>query len=413
MASVTAIAYFTLTPAPGQPGGTFLCLVCGSRGGVDSVLNLLLFVPLGAALASLGVRPRSAVAGMALFSACIEATQFVALSGRDATLGDIIMNTVGGALGVVLACSAHGWLRPPARIAARACLAWSALWLAGQAVASFSFAPSLPDARYHGQLARAFASMATFKGAILDARIGATVIPDGLITNSADVRALLARRSPVTALVVPAGRTQRLAPIVRIADDRREELVLLAQDGSAAVFGLRTGASVFRLRPPLFRLDGALRGAADPRQGGAGAAVRLRASYGPVVHMRADRSDGSASRDIAARVGLAWTLVLPQQWYIEGTRTEAVITWLWVAAGLIPLGFWMASVRARGADGSSVWPVTLIALATVLACGLWLLPRWFGIAPASLAQWIAAAAGLTAGYLAARGVRGSAGGRPV
>lgn len=407
-ACTAAIGYFTLLPAPGEPGTAFFCLICGSRGGVDAVLNLLLFVPLGIALALAGVRPTRAIIAMSILSACIEATQFIALPGRDATLGDIVMNTAGGAIGVAMTYWASAWLRPSPRFAARACVAWSALWLGAQAVASFALAPLLPRVPYYGQIARAFASMATFPGTVLDARVAATSIPDRRIPDELHIRAPLAMGAPISAVVVPGRETARLAPIVRIADRRREEVAILGQDVRTFVFGVRTGAAALRLRPPLFALpdvfaDSQDTAAADPQP-----AVRLDARYGAMVSLRAERPGTSVARDVPVVAGLGWTLVLPQQWYIEGTVVEATITALWLAAGLFPLGLWAGGLRRRRAALAPTRDAVVITvlLGAVLACGLAVIPLRFGLAPARLTDWLGAVGGIVAGFTVARAIRG-------
>jgi hypothetical protein len=397
-ACIAAIGYFTLLPAAGEPGTAFLCLVCGSRGGVDAVLNVLLFAPLGVALALCGVRAPRAIVGMALLSACIEATQFVAIAGRDATLGDIVMNTTGGAIGIALVHWAPTWLRPSRRFAARACVLWSVLWLLAQAVASFALAPLLPDRPYYGQIARSFASMATFPGEVLDARTGTTAVPDRLIPETDSVRARLLAGAPISVLVVPGGDTPRLAPILRIADRDREEVALIGQDARTPVFGVRSGASLLRLRPALFAVPDAFGQTASTARRDLTPTVRLSARFGPVVHLRVEQSGSEIARDLPLVAGLGWTLVLPQQWYVEGTAVEAVITGLWLALGLVPLGFWMAWLRARARAPSRVITTVAIMLAAILVCGLVVIPRQFGLAPGSVVHWLSAIAGIGAGF---------------
>ena len=56
IASLVAIAFATLLPEPATAAhGSHFCLVCGSLGGVNAILNVFLFVPLGIGLALFGI----------------------------------------------------------------------------------------------------------------------------------------------------------------------------------------------------------------------------------------------------------------------------------------------------------------------------------------------------------------------
>src|SRR5712691_3681451 len=101
--SAALIAFATLTPHAGsRPPFDPLCVVCGEFGGVDVVLNVILFLPLGLGLALAGARPLRAVGGMFAASLSIELLQLFVIPGRDSTIGDVAMNSVGGALGFTI-----------------------------------------------------------------------------------------------------------------------------------------------------------------------------------------------------------------------------------------------------------------------------------------------------------------------
>lgn len=73
-------------------------------GGPDQVLNTLLFIPLGAALALVLPRrawPVAIVAGF-VFSALVELAQ-ESIPGRVPDAGDVLWNTFGGVIGVIAA----------------------------------------------------------------------------------------------------------------------------------------------------------------------------------------------------------------------------------------------------------------------------------------------------------------------
>lgn len=112
-AFAAGIALLTLVPATiaGPVRGLFLRAVWEATqpihggwlpGDLDSVLNTLLFVPLGAAVALLLSRrawPLAVVAGFVL-SAGVEFAQ-ASIPGRVPDAGDVLWNTVGAAVGVV------------------------------------------------------------------------------------------------------------------------------------------------------------------------------------------------------------------------------------------------------------------------------------------------------------------------
>ena len=409
-ASIAVILAATVTPQSGHPETDPLCVICGSLGGVDAILNVLLFLPLGFGLALSGVRTIYALFAMLLLSAGIEVTQFFFISGRDANIGDVLTNALGGALGFALASTSTIWRDPSRRAAAALCVTWSAIWLAVQLISSFAFAPALPPTRYYGQIARIFGNMATFDGQVLSATIDSVDVPNFGYAKSAQFRELLGRGASVRATVIPAAPTSRIAPIVRVADEERQEIVLLGQDHSNLVFGLRTGAVTLRLRPPFF----AVRQAFPSRSDGAGLHIsdtlQLRARYAPSgVEMRVDSKGATRQRRMAVYPGLAWILVLPTRWYVEGTRNEIMFSLIWLFAWTFPLGYWLACFVASGQndpDGQLILDrnalLALVIQLALLGVGLVLVPHAFGLAQPSLGTWIAAALGLLLGAILGR-----------
>ncbi len=118
-AALLPILLATLWPFPGhEPEGFISCIACGEHATSDVLLNIILFVPLGAAVA-LHVRSLSRCAlSAALLSATIELAQLY-IPGRDSSLGDVLSNTLGGTLGALVTRTAVLWLLPSAVRAAR------------------------------------------------------------------------------------------------------------------------------------------------------------------------------------------------------------------------------------------------------------------------------------------------------
>src|SRR3954463_16388461 len=112
-----AIALATLLPQPTiGPAESVLCVVCGPLGGVSGLLNVFLFVPLGAGLALSGHLWKRSLMSMFALSALIEIAQFFIIPGRYAALGDVLANGVGGALGYAAACYGVTLMRPSPRL---------------------------------------------------------------------------------------------------------------------------------------------------------------------------------------------------------------------------------------------------------------------------------------------------------
>ena len=399
-ASLVAIAFATLMPEPAIAVQSHFCLVCGSFGTVDVILNVILFVPLGIGLALSDATGKRAIIAMCALSALIETAQFFVIPGRDSTIGDVVTNTLGGALGFAIGRYAQVWLRPSPRIARFFAAGWAMIWLAIQVISSFGFAVMLPDSQYYGQIARALGkNLAVFPGRVLNASVGDVQIPNTALSDHGKVRQLLLDGATVFATVIPSGRTSEIAPIVRIADPKRNEIVLLAQKGEYLVFGVRTGAQMLRLRPSLFALPDAFP-ARDSIAAMSNDALRLSGQYAASgVTVSAESRPGGRDRHISVVASLGWTFWLPFQWFIEGTRAELALSWIWTASLMIPLAYW--TFRINGSSWSQTvveeWPPIFLGGAALLSAGLILVPHAFGLSAAPFRDWLATLAGVVVG----------------
>jgi hypothetical protein len=107
---VLAILVITVTPSGSRPPEPIsLCLACGSRGLADGILNLFLFVPLGVVLGWRSRSPARTIFLGALLSLAIEVIQ-IRIPGRDPSLSDLVLNTLGTACGVAIAAAFCVWL---------------------------------------------------------------------------------------------------------------------------------------------------------------------------------------------------------------------------------------------------------------------------------------------------------------
>ena len=409
--SLTAIAFATLLPEPFPAIGSHMCLVCGVFGGVNAILNVLLFVPLGLGLALSGFSGKRALLIVCALSTMVEAAQLFVIPGRYATIGDILTNTAGGALGFAAAQRARTWLLPAVPVARNLLIGWCAIWLTVQALSSFAFTPSAPDSRYYGQIARELGHFAVFDGQVLSARIGDIAITDTRLRDNDSVGRRLLSGATVAVTVVPAGLTSDIAPIVRVADAERREIVLLAQDERALLFGVRTGAAILRLRPPLFGMPGVFADRAATSGSPANDTVSLGGRYhAGVAQLTALAGGARQDRRVPISSALGWTLLLPFQWFIEDTRTERIVSWIWMAGLIVPIGYWGARVW-RFSDLSASPTLAVLCFlggAAILIGGLFFVPRTLGLSAAPVRDWLASASGIIGGVALASASRRAA-----
>jgi len=401
IASLAAILFATLLPAPGEPVASHLCLVCGTLGGVDSILNVLLFVPLGIGLALCGFPASRAILIMGLLSISIETAQLFVIPGRDATLGDVVTNAFGGAVGFAISRYARVWLRPTTGNAARFAGCWAAVWLLIQTISSFAFTPSIPASEYYGQLTPSLRDFGVFQGSVVRAAIDDILVPNTKFTDSYSLQRRLARGATVTATVISRGVAPQIAPIVRVATGDGGEIVLLAQNNGDLLFSVRSGAVDLRLRPPVFVLPNVFQ--IDTLAGDHGRAdtiVITERSASNEVRMSARTDSGAYASSVPLTASLAWTLVLPAQWFIKGSAAELVTSWIWIACLVLPFGYW-ATHAYRSPKNQNVawrhrmiWPVCVAIVYGGLALG----PYAFGLAAVPTTVWLAALAGLLVGY---------------
>jgi hypothetical protein len=403
IASLGAIGFATLLPQGGTAAESHLCIVCGPFGGVSAILNVLLFVPLGISLAMVGVSPRRAIVLMVVTSALIETAQLLIIPGRNATIGDVLANGLGGALAFVFARNSFQLLRPSRRMSAVLTAGWCTIWLAIQTASAFGFSPSFPRSRYYGQIARHLGDYEPFNGHVYDARIADVRVPDMQFDNSVRVRQLLLGAATATITISPPRSAQPMTPIVRIADDSEREILVFAQNGADILFGVRTGASALHLRPPTFALTNVFAVLSPDGNEPITNALRVSAAYSSRDIWITVQSAASHTRRVQITTALGWTMVLPFQWIIEGTSVESVACAVWIACLLIPLGYWGAwLVQLRRADaGTRIFIVAVPMLFLLLFVGLIVAPKEFGLRGAPLQDWLAALTGIVAGATAA------------
>jgi hypothetical protein len=372
------IGLATLVPYPEQaelsrstPLG---CLVCGELGGVDVVLNLALFVPLGIALRLCGMRVSRSVVVAFATSMLVEVAQATVVAGRDPSLSDLITNSAGALLGALLGGHLTRLWRPDPGLAARLALGAGAGWLMLLAGTAWAVRPAPGPGPSRVVWAPRLPFVDTFAGRL----------------ESVDVGGAIARRD--LALLATArldGWTEHLAPVVDLVGPRGIMSARLGQLGQKVTFGLRANASRLRLRPPSVKVYRAL----PPARG---QQVRLAGGLrGATLWARAEADGSVHSAELALTPGLGWLLVLPLTFYPFDYRPD-LTTAAWVALPLLLAGFWAGRRTAWNLRTSAAGAMALLAL------GLVGVPELFGVEADGWRCWAAGAGALAAGWLAGR-----------
>lgn len=377
------IAMATLPPQPPSPLalGFNACVFCGEFGLQDFALNIALFVPLGVGLALAGWPVwRAAVVALAV-SATIELLQFAVIPGRSATLGDVVSNTIGGAVGALLARHWPGLLHPSRRGALMLAAGAAAVWLSLLTLGAWGMGISLPRTVYWTQWQPDLGQFDRYDGRVIEGTLDGRPLPPPFSGGSAVLRQRLAA-GPIAlaAVATPGTPTERIAPILSVFDEEQVEVLVLGQRGTSLVFRVRSRAADLRLRPPAIALDDFF--AVEPDT--ARDTLRVLAEHrGASLRLSGSRALAGAPRQRAQRFTplLVWSLFYPADSPVG--RLSDVLTALTAMVLLLPLAYW----ARRGFAGNAV-PVAVAA--SLVGMGLGVLPPLFGLAVAPWWQWLAA-----------------------
>ena len=395
LASLIAVAAATLTPtaASDQPI-SFWCLKCGERQAVDLLLNILLFVPVGAALGLYGVRFRRAVF-LALFCTCaIEALQFLVVPGRYASLRDILANFAGAMTGYLLC---RDWLilvAPSHRAARILATAAAILWIVTQAFTAWAMVMTPPPEPWWAQLQPSHDRYpAVFTDRILAVSVGSIRIRNSDQLPSDDTQTMreqLLAGAPLRVVVTNVDTTRREAPIAIISGGPVHDVVWWAQEGRDGIFSVAVRGTLLGLRTPSVRI-------ADVVPSARGDTLALAGAYRRGMYeLRAENRHGVRHRELRASASWGWAFLLPFPLFAFGS-TVIGLTALYLAAVWCVLGYWNA--RSVGA-ANAIIPVAGMLMAILL--GLGVAPMMFALPIAHWSEWLAAIVGGAAGWSIAR-----------
>jgi hypothetical protein len=384
---VLFVAGTTLVPLPGQRAAAaetpLWCLVCGEYGGVDVLNNIMLFLPFGLGLRLAGLPASRAVMVGSLLSLGIELLQLTVIPGRDASLSDVLTNSLGTWLGAMTGKHLARLLLPSPKEARLLAGTATVAWLSVLAATAVLFQPWAPEAIRGGAWGRVVPGRVPFSGKVTAAALSGRAIPDA-VEPIPGLASVLREGDVELDVSLVSGRPEAAwSPVFEVLGPLGSVLSLDAL-GSDLAFHPPVQSSRLRLRRPALRLEDAL----PPYPG-----VPLRVS----ARFRGDTL--SASRSIAeGRVleslqvlgpSLGWTLITPFR-YALGAEARW-ITGAWIAGWVAIIAYWSTATRARA---RALGPT----LTLVMVSGLGLVPALFGYSPGHWTEWLASAAGAGIGY---------------
>ena len=373
------------------------CIACGERGTTDAILNVLLFVPLGAGLAlSAGRRLafwRIAVISFAI-STCIEAAQLLVIYGRTCSVGDVVTNTTGGVLGALVATHWRTLVTPRRRAAFHLGVVGAILWLGVLIVTSLALQPYPSDAELHVQLQPDIPSESyQYQGRVDSASIDGVSLALGLMPESTRSRVNL--RSGTLSASVEVGPPAPHMPsiIVRVLDERYDTQLQLSRVDDALVFEQRFRSIAFRLGMLQARAERVF----STTESGSGCGLpntRLHIAgnaAGGRMGVVARGSHCQREFSVPLRATLGWIFLLPFR-YALGTEAS-ILTALWLAGLVFVWSYWLGAAVALPRDNLRALGIA----GTTIVLGLGVTPRAFSLSPCAWHEWLVAALALLAG----------------
>jgi hypothetical protein len=389
VAGLIAIAGATLTPSDDPHSvlvTSLLCLVCGDQGIADVTANLVLFLPFATGLRLAGWSWLRTLAAAGLVSFSVEVLQFLLVSGREASLSDLLTNTVSGAMGAALGRVLPGLAAPTPTRAARLLASALVVPLAVLGVWAWLLGSDLPPGELLSHWAHESPEIETFDGRLRAVRLNDRMMPaNDPPPDSARLRQeVVAGRIDLEADVISGPPTAAKSWIYML----RVPLggaVLLEQRRRVVVFDVPARALRYRLFPPSVSLADGL-----PAESGTAATIRA-TDHGGELALSSDY--GGYTRTVALGITPAygWSLISPFQ-FAGGTARW--MTALFLALLYFPAGYWAASIRRPGRAAAAV--ASGIGLALVALSPL------AGLSPAPWSEWLGSLAGASFGWAVRR-----------
>lgn len=378
LAWIAVILFICLRPSGNESAAELgLCLICGEKGLASLLLNIILYIPLGFTLRRASGSWRIPLLVGAFLTSGVEISQLW-IPGRHSSVADLVSNTSGTGMGIVLAATLGSWLRPRGSSGRPLALAALGLSLATVVATGALATPTIPGGgTLFGQWAPDLPTMTTYRGQVFTADVGGIRTPIGPLERSQEVARLLGEGAPVRSRFQWMPSPLGLAPVFRIVDENGEEAIHIGVRGTDLVVRPRYRASDLRLDRPEWRFPhhATPPAAIDTLQ------VDVRGAPGGGHWI--DPGVGEPIR-VGLTAGRGWSFLRSLGSLSE--RGWSRIDLLWLAGLLLPFGWWARSWRLLLSGGV----LTLAALA--------LTPLWTALLPTPAPHYVASLAGLLLGH---------------
>lgn len=339
-----------------------LCVVCGTRGTADAILNVALFLPLGVVLGGIGRAAVVAVVAGAAVAGGIELLQTL-LPGRHPSLADVVLNATGAGLGTLVYALAATRVRSDAESApGRRGRLWGGAVGACFLAAGVLLTPHAPDDDYWGQWMPDLGWMPQYDGVVLSAELNGRPMPSRRLDRERPHRRLLEGDWELEGRIVVGPPPEAVSPILSVYDGRQREALLVGAHRDALVFREWTIGKRLRFDAPDVRVPGAF----APLQPGDTTSIGAGRAAGTTCLWL-----GETERcGVGVTPGRTWGLLL----FVEGPPEpfREVTDLLWLVGLFLPVGFF-AGGRADLAAGTAlgVGGLLLATATTAVIPGPW------------------------------------------
>ncbi|MCZ8011726.1 MAG: VanZ family protein [Gemmatimonas sp.] len=400
LGAVGVIAMATLVPVGGVPATRVppaWCLVCGPAWLADAVANVVLFLPLGAAMY---VRRRgihaAGVVGLTV-SLAVELVQWSGwLGSRSPAIADVATNTIGALVGWATMPAARAVRGSAGASARRLANAWGGMVVLVLVGTSLLLQPAVPRNAAAETITRPSRfsyspAFGYFGGEIRAVAFNGQPIPHpgyGPLVREAMAFGDTFRLELQLRRLEPT-MTRRSIVFVHAAGDSTPVL-MLAQHGSRVELRQRTNAEAAGFPPLVLVHETGVWSPDEPVRIVATSSSRTMA----ITTLRNGRAT-SSQWSVTPLVGWA----LWQSMIGPGHGGARLVHGGWIVVLVLPLGWLVTGTRPGrpviGFDSSLLWP-------TLLALTLLLLPVAFGNPPVRLVDWLLVIGSYGAGTLLRR-----------